>query len=152
MAGKQTSFAGSETAKVNLRLPEGLRERVAEMAAVAGRSMNSEFVIAMQAHVDGSHRHSPSPRTSTASEAVDRLTSEIASLRNEAETTRERLDHANEVLRARAGALRFYEHSIRVNALAVLASGVELPAALSAMLREWAAYEGMVSDNPPPKV
>jgi plasmid stability protein len=58
--------------QVNLRMPEELKEKIAELAASNGRSANAEMVAAIEAWVDS--RGVPQPRI------LDELQSRIEAL------------------------------------------------------------------------
>ena len=50
------SAAGFQNPKLfglHVRLPDGMREQLKERARTAGRSMNAEIVLAIQAHLSG---------------------------------------------------------------------------------------------------
>lgn len=50
------SAAGTPSSKLDqyiARLPDGMRSRIKDRAAKAGRSMNAEIVLALNAHLDG---------------------------------------------------------------------------------------------------
>ncbi len=43
-----SAHTGRESDKFNLRLPDGMRDRIAEAAKASGRSMNSEIVYRLE--------------------------------------------------------------------------------------------------------
>jgi predicted DNA-binding protein len=49
-------IAGKDADQYMLRLPPGLRDRVAHRAAESGRSMNTEIVEAIEKHLEGADR------------------------------------------------------------------------------------------------
>ena len=49
-------IAGKDADQYMLRLPAGLRDRVAKRAAENGRSMNTEIIEAIEKHLDGVDR------------------------------------------------------------------------------------------------
>lgn len=51
-ARKPQGTTGRESDKFILRLPPGMRDKIAALAATNGRSMNSEIVAALEKHVE----------------------------------------------------------------------------------------------------
>jgi plasmid stability protein len=87
-----------ESDKVIVRLPEGMRAHIADMAARHGKSMNAEVVTALANHIlrDGE------PDQNTVKNALVEMKQEIKCLREDilgAEGPRERLLQVLELLR-----------------------------------------------------
>ena len=118
-----------------LRLPDGMRDTVAELARVNGRSMNAQFVMMVSAQI-GDQSVSPEMSGPT-----------IEDLRTRVDILKATSAEADRLLALRGGALRFYELSIRTLAQSVLSSGKEFDPALCALLAEWADYRGMFPDE-----
>jgi hypothetical protein len=130
--------------KFALRLPDGMREVISELANEAGRSMNTEIVFALQSHIDGRN-------TATGDDRAI-LAKENARLKGELDESREQLSELRSILHARAGAIRFYEHAVKVNAQVILAAKLDLPPALELLLKEWASFEGFFPQDTPDKL
>lgn len=126
--------------KFLMRLPDGMRDRIAELASANNRSMNAQIVLMISGAMDG---------TGASRSEVNTASSEIEDLRRQLVTAREAVRDVETLVAARGGAVRFYELSIRTLAQSVLASGAELSGPLAALLREWATYQGMFHDTPP---
>lgn len=124
--------------KYLLRLPDGMRDRISELASANNRSMNAQIVLMISGAIDSS---------ATSRSEAD-MAAEIEDLRRQLVTAREAVRDVETLVAARGGAMRFYELSIRTLAQSVLASGAELSGPLAALLREWATYQGMFHDTP----
>src|SRR5262245_53634301 len=53
---KQAVATAHDLDRIIVRLPEGLREKVAQRAAANGRSMTAEVVAALEKHLEGADR------------------------------------------------------------------------------------------------
>lgn len=126
--------------KFLLRLPDGLRDRISDMAAENGRSMNAQILFMIGAQMNGI----PVADTQVEPREPRPSNSELAALRRRLEIAEAAAREADTLIASRGGAVRFYELSIRTLARSVLASGAVIEGPLLALLDEWASYEGML--------
>ncbi len=53
---KKQAGSAHDLDRIIVRLPEGLRKRIAQLAAANGRSMTAEVVVALEKHLEGADR------------------------------------------------------------------------------------------------
>jgi predicted DNA-binding protein len=69
-----SATTGRDSEKFNLRLPDGMRERIADAAKENGRSMNSEIIARLEASFD---EGGLSERFSELEKRLDRLATKL---------------------------------------------------------------------------